>query len=74
MGEYIKKNFKELKKYRKDIGKLLVFWTGAFLMYRYGPSFAQYIEEQLPTEEKMMKMLQEMEAQGAMGPMGSGGM
>ena len=43
-------------------------------MYRYGPSFAQYIEEQLPTEEKMMKMLQEMEAQGAMGPMGSGGM
>ena len=43
-----------------------IFIAGVFIVYKYGHIAAEYVENQLPTEEKMIRMMQEMEMQQRM--------
>ena len=50
----------------------IALFTGVvYAMYRYGPSVADTIEKNMPTEEEMQKMMEEMQKQMQGGAVGT---
>ena len=54
-------NFLKHKKSRRQMLDFTIFATGVYLMYKFGKGMNESIENQMPTEKKMMEMMREMQ-------------
>jgi len=65
-------NIPGLDSVKKSLGKtspkqaldIFLFATGIYVMYRFGKSVADTIENQMPTEKSMMEMMKQMQTGG----------
>ena len=61
---------------KKSLGKtspkqaldIVLFAAGIYVMYRFGKSVADTIDNQMPTEKSMMEMMKQMQGPGMMPP------
>ena len=47
---------------------IVLFTAGIYVMYRFGKSVADTIDNQMPTEKGMMEMMKQMQGPGMMPP------
>jgi len=64
------KSFLKQKTRRKQAFTALTFSVAVLLMWKFGKDISDSIENQMPTEKKMLEMMKEMQAQQQMGAMG----
>lgn len=65
-AEAIKKLLKKTS--AKQVVDVVLFASGIFLMYKFGKSAADTLDNQMPTEKSMLDMVKSMQGGPGMGP------
>lgn len=64
--ESLRKVLKNTKS--KQVIDLAIFSVGIYLMFKFGKTVAETIDNQMPTEKSMMDMMKSMQGPGMMPP------
>ena len=64
--EALRKQFKATKP--KQLVDITIFALGIYIMYKFGKSLGETIDNQMPTEKSMMEMMRSMQGPPGMPP------